>query len=172
MWLYHRVMSQNDADGMANSVDPDQTAPLGAVWSGSALFAQAYLSENLGTVRYVFYFCNFCEDFVFMKTICCKNSVYILLLVLWDQHEYCKMLYFRVFFILRFCDIKPFRGNLNSWCLMLSYVNIIYSNISWECWIHETSNSQILVKIKFSRIIASLQYSEKSEINDWFRLIF
>ena len=27
MWLYHRVRSQNDADGMANSVDPDQTAP-------------------------------------------------------------------------------------------------------------------------------------------------
>ena len=25
------VMSPNDADGMANSVDPDQTAPLGAV---------------------------------------------------------------------------------------------------------------------------------------------
>ena len=37
MWLYHRVMSPNDADGMANSVDPDQTAPL-AVRSGSALF--------------------------------------------------------------------------------------------------------------------------------------
>ena len=31
MWLYHRVMSPKDADGMANSVDPDQTAPLGAV---------------------------------------------------------------------------------------------------------------------------------------------
>ena len=31
MWLYHRVMSAKDADGMANSVDPDQTAPLGAV---------------------------------------------------------------------------------------------------------------------------------------------
>ena len=44
-------MSPNDADGMANSVDPDQTAPLGAVWSGSALFAQAYLSENLGSLR-------------------------------------------------------------------------------------------------------------------------
>ena len=42
-------MSPNDADGMANSVDPDQTAPLGAVWSGSALFA--YLSENLGSLR-------------------------------------------------------------------------------------------------------------------------
>ena len=39
-------MSPNDAAGMANSVDPDQTAPLGVVWSGSALFAQAYLSEN------------------------------------------------------------------------------------------------------------------------------
>ena len=57
-------MSPNDADGMANSVDPnqidldlvnsvdpDQTAPLGAVWSGSALFAQAYLSENLGSLQ-------------------------------------------------------------------------------------------------------------------------
>ena len=45
-------MSPNDADGMANSVDPDQTAPLGAVWSGSALFAQAYLTKNLGSLRY------------------------------------------------------------------------------------------------------------------------
>ena len=51
MWLYHSVMSPNDADRMANSVDPDQTAPLGAVWSGSAMFAQAYLSENLGSLR-------------------------------------------------------------------------------------------------------------------------
>ena len=37
-------MRPNDADWMANSVDPNETAPL--VWSGSALFAQAYLSEN------------------------------------------------------------------------------------------------------------------------------
>ena len=48
-------MSPNDADGMANSVDPDQTAPLGAVWSGSALFAQAYLSENLRSLRYEYF---------------------------------------------------------------------------------------------------------------------
>ena len=41
-------MSPNDADRMANSVDPVQTPPQGAVWSGSAQFAQAYLSENLG----------------------------------------------------------------------------------------------------------------------------
>ena len=51
MLLYHRVMSPNDTDGMANCADPDQTAPLGAVWSESALFAQAYLSENLGALR-------------------------------------------------------------------------------------------------------------------------
>ena len=44
-------MSPNDAGGMANSVDPDQTAPLGAVWSGSALFAQACLSENLESLQ-------------------------------------------------------------------------------------------------------------------------
>ena len=51
MWLYHRVMSPNDADGMANSVDSDQTAPVEAVWSGSAVFVQAYLSEHLGSLR-------------------------------------------------------------------------------------------------------------------------
>ena len=32
---------------MANSVDPDQTAPSEAVWSGSALFAYAILSVTL-----------------------------------------------------------------------------------------------------------------------------
>ena len=32
---------------MANSVDPDQTAPEGAVLSGSALFAYAILLEIL-----------------------------------------------------------------------------------------------------------------------------
>ena len=61
IWRYHRVMSPNDADGIANSVDHDQTAPLEQsdmfsirlpVWSGSALFSQTYLSENLGTLRY------------------------------------------------------------------------------------------------------------------------
>ena len=35
---------------MANSVDPDQTAPL---WTGSTLFGQACVSENLGTLQYV-----------------------------------------------------------------------------------------------------------------------
>ena len=40
--MAHIVMCPKDADGMANSVDPDQTAPL---------FAQAYLSENLGPLR-------------------------------------------------------------------------------------------------------------------------
>ena len=32
MWLYHRVMSPNDADGTANSVDPDQTARSSLIW--------------------------------------------------------------------------------------------------------------------------------------------
>ena len=43
------MMRPNDADWMANGVDPDQTA-LGAVWSGPTLFAQAYLSKNLGSL--------------------------------------------------------------------------------------------------------------------------
>ena len=43
-------MHPKDAEGIADRVDPDQTAPLGAVWSGSALFAQTHLSENLGSL--------------------------------------------------------------------------------------------------------------------------
>ena len=46
-------MHPKDVARIANSVDPDQTPPLGAVWSGSALFAQTCLSENLGTLRYL-----------------------------------------------------------------------------------------------------------------------
>ena len=38
-WLYCCVMCPEKSDGMANSVGPDHTAPLGGVWSGSALFA-------------------------------------------------------------------------------------------------------------------------------------
>ena len=40
-----KVFCQNDANGTANSSDPDQTR------SGSALFAQTCLSENLGSLR-------------------------------------------------------------------------------------------------------------------------
>ena len=49
-WPNHRVFHQKDAVAIANSEDPDQTAPLGAVGSGSALLAQIYLSENLGSL--------------------------------------------------------------------------------------------------------------------------
>ena len=41
-----RVFCQNGANGIANSEDPDQTAPVGA------LFAQTYLSKNVGSLRY------------------------------------------------------------------------------------------------------------------------
>ena len=33
-WLYHRIMCPKGTDRIANSVDPDQTAPRGAVISG------------------------------------------------------------------------------------------------------------------------------------------
>ena len=42
MQLFLKILSE-----MANSVDPDQTAPSGAVWSGSALFAYAILLSTL-----------------------------------------------------------------------------------------------------------------------------
>ena len=45
-------MCSKDADRITNREDPDQTAPWGAVWSGSALFAQTYLSQYLELLRY------------------------------------------------------------------------------------------------------------------------
>ena len=45
-------MHPKDADGMANGVDPDQTASSEAVWSWSALFAETYLSQYIKFVRY------------------------------------------------------------------------------------------------------------------------
>ena len=45
-------MHPKDADGMANSVDPDQTASSEAVWSWSALFAETYLFQYIEFVRY------------------------------------------------------------------------------------------------------------------------
>ena len=42
-------MRPKDAEGIANSVDPDQPAPV-----GSALFAQAYVSKNLGSLGYFY----------------------------------------------------------------------------------------------------------------------
>ena len=46
-------MHPKDADGMANSVDPDQTASSEAVWSWSALFAETYLSQYIEFVLYI-----------------------------------------------------------------------------------------------------------------------
>ena len=57
-------------NGMANSVDPDQTAPSGAVWSGSALFAlfaygilsEILMFEILGHLPYPKFFCRQVQD--------------------------------------------------------------------------------------------------------------
>ena len=51
-------MHPKDADGMANSVNPDQTASSEAVWSWSALFAETYLSQYIEFLRYciIFFF--------------------------------------------------------------------------------------------------------------------
>ena len=54
-------MHPNDVDGIANGADPDQTAPIGGL-IGSALFAQTYLSENLGSIRYIVYMYHIYSD--------------------------------------------------------------------------------------------------------------
>ena len=50
--FYSAVLCSKDANRITNREDPDQTAPWGAVWSGSALFAQIYLSQYLKLLRY------------------------------------------------------------------------------------------------------------------------
>ena len=72
-WLYQRVMHPKDAAGIANSVDP-----LGAVWSWSALFAQTYVSENLGSFTFKqcrpyinFKWMNFWKLQIFFQTFIC-----------------------------------------------------------------------------------------------------
>ena len=53
VWCNIALMHPKDADGMANSIDPDQTASSEAVWSWSALFAETYLSQYIDFVRYI-----------------------------------------------------------------------------------------------------------------------
>ena len=53
VWCNIALMHPKDADGMANSVDPDQTASSEAVWFWSALFAETYLSQYIEFVRYL-----------------------------------------------------------------------------------------------------------------------
>ena len=48
-------MHPKEADAMANSIDPDQTASSEAVWSWSALFAKTYLSQYIEFLRYTEY---------------------------------------------------------------------------------------------------------------------
>ena len=48
---YHNFPKFSDRQVWANSADPDQTAPRGAVWSGSTLFAIPSASFGCITVR-------------------------------------------------------------------------------------------------------------------------
>ena len=50
-WCNIELMHPKDADGMTNSVDPDQTASSEAVWSWSPLFSETYLSQYIEFVR-------------------------------------------------------------------------------------------------------------------------
>ena len=52
MQFFRRVMCPKYVDGMANSVDPDQTPPWWAVWSGSSLFIQTCV-QKLGIIMVI-----------------------------------------------------------------------------------------------------------------------
>ena len=48
---FNAIMRPKGADETANNVDPDLTAPAGAVGSGSALFAQKHLFHYFEFLR-------------------------------------------------------------------------------------------------------------------------
>ena len=52
--FYSAILRSKDADRITNRVDTDKTAPWGAVWFGSALFVQTYLSQYFKLLRYYF----------------------------------------------------------------------------------------------------------------------
>ena len=72
---------------MANSVGSDQTAPWGALWSGSALFAQIYLPRCLEFLRLycdkwvspeIKLFLHFHEKFSFTQSVAATQYIVVL----------------------------------------------------------------------------------------------
>ena len=77
-------MHPKDADGMANSVDPDQTASSEAVWSWSALFAETYLSQYIEFVRYFHKFLQLFNQFT-LGLLCYYH--YLLFIFFFTDHQ-------------------------------------------------------------------------------------
>ena len=67
MQLFLKILS-----GMANRVDPDQTAPSGVASSGSAVFAYAILSETFLYMTLQDFFHTY-EDFIGRTKLCLQN---------------------------------------------------------------------------------------------------
>ena len=67
--FYSAILHSKDADRITNRVDTDQTAPWGAVWSGSALFARTYLSQYFKLLRY-----SLIKDYYIFKVDCWKRN--------------------------------------------------------------------------------------------------
>ena len=66
--------------------------------------------------------------------------------------------FFFFFFFCKFVNCKFLLRKFKFPMHYAFYVNYIYTTISRECWIRKQSNSVILAKIKYSRIIVKLQY--------------
>ena len=88
VWCNISLMHPKDADGMANSVDPDQTASSEAVWSWSALFAETYLSQYIEFVRYMVLTVNRVNWHLFSRVFCPCMPYQTHRLNWWMQQKY------------------------------------------------------------------------------------
>ena len=103
MWFSQRVRHPKHADRKVNSVDPDQTAPL-----GSTLFAQTCLSENLESFE-----CFFVQ---YDKKKSCIHALLSLniLLFLGEKYKRLGIDLHKIFFLDSFDKVKIIRSLINS----------------------------------------------------------
>ena len=69
-WLYHIVMRPKDADGMINSVDPDQRVSLIWVYTVcSDLFVRNFRTITVGCVKFRFRLCENLYTYLILKIV-------------------------------------------------------------------------------------------------------
>ena len=127
-------MHPKDAEGIANSVDPDQTA-LGAVWSGSALFAQTCLSQNLGILQYIL-------CIMFYGNL--------------EQKEFFQLI-IRFFQLFRYLEIYCLKQRFNN----LSHTkNVDADLLSWECFPTRFHHSYIFSSSYIQKFLSLYRHND------------
>ena len=115
---------------MANSVDPDQTAPIGAVCSGSMLFPSIPYKLLVSNVRQLFAANNFSRQHFQMhfffalyglrRTLCAYAQARL------------SLLWFHMLQVLKSCCIRKISPFLYSIVWYMTYESLVYHIVKWS----------------------------------------